>query len=132
MKRYLQEKSCASCHDGRSSGRHGDCGQRGSVTWQVEAWQSRGIDNWQKDGETRGAKVKVLTKKGKLMYLSRQVQRLCPLKVRPPVYAKPIETNQVEEQVPVRRVPRRDATINADLRRRYVDQLLAGVQQYIL
>ena len=78
-----------------------------------------------KDDETRGAKIKVLTKKGRPMYLSRPVQGLCPLEVRAPVYARPIETNQVEEQVPVRRVPRRAAAINADRRRRYVDQLLA-------
>ena len=78
-----------------------------------------------KDGETRGAKIKVLTKKGRLMYLNRPVQGLCPLEVRALVYARPIETNQVEEQVPVRRVPRRVAAMNADLRRRYVDQLLA-------
>ena len=78
-----------------------------------------------KDGETRGAKVKVLTKKGKPMYLSRPVQGLYPLEVRVPVYVRPIETNQVVEQVPVRQVPRRAAAINADLRRRQVDQLLA-------
>ncbi|KAL9980925.1 hypothetical protein ACROYT_G009567 [Oculina patagonica] len=59
------------------------------------------------------------------MYLSRPVQGLCPLEVRAPVYARPIETNQVVEQVPVRQVPRRAAAIKADLRRRHVDQLLA-------
>ena len=38
-----------------------------------------------KDGEIRGANVKVLTKKGKPMYLNRPVQKLYPLEVREPV-----------------------------------------------
>ena len=78
-----------------------------------------------KVGETRGAKVKVSKKKGNPMYVSQPVQRLCPIKVRIPVYAKRIETNQVEEQVQVRQVQRRDAEIKSDLRKRYVDQLHA-------
>lgn len=35
-----------------------------------------------KDGETRGAKVKMLTKKGRPTYLNRPVQKLYPLEVR--------------------------------------------------
>lgn len=85
-----------------------------------------------KDGETRGAKVKVLTKKGKPMYLSRPVKGLCPLEVRAHVYTRPIKTKQADEQVPVRRVPRRAAAINADLRRRYADQLLPDQGESVL
>ena len=68
-----------------------------------------------KDGEIRGAKVKVLTKKGRPMYLNG------------PVQTRQTVTEPVgEEQVQTRRVPRRAAVIDADFRRRCVDQLLAN------
>ena len=58
-----------------------------------------------KDREIRGAKVKVLTKKGKPMYLNRPVQKLYPLEVRGPVQTRQTVTESVEEeQVQTRRV----------------------------
>ena len=80
-----------------------------------------------KDGEITGAKVKVLTKKGRPMYLKRPVQKLYPLEVRGPVQTRQTVTEPVgEEQVQTRRVPKRAAAIDADFRRRCVDQLLAN------
>ena len=80
-----------------------------------------------KDGEIRGANVKVLTKKGKPMYLNRPVKKLYPLAVRRPVQTRQSVTESVEEeQVQTWRVPRRAAAIDADLRRRCVHQLLAN------
>ena len=80
-----------------------------------------------KDGEIRGAKVKVLTKKGKPMYLNRPVQKLYPLETRGPVQTRQTVTEPVgEARVQTRRVPRRAAAIDADLRRRCVHQLLAN------
>ena len=74
-----------------------------------------------KDGEIRGAKVKVLTKKGKPMYLNRPVQKLYPLEVRGPVQTRQTVTEPVgEERVQTRGVPRRAAAIDADFRRRCV------------
>ena len=74
-----------------------------------------------KDGVVRGAKVKMLTKKGRPLYLNRPIQKLYPLEVTGPLQAVP----EPQEQVPVRRVPRRAAAIDADMRRRYIDQILA-------
>ena len=60
-----------------------------------------------KDGEIRGAKVKVLTKKGRPMYLNRPVQELHPLEVRGPVQTRQTVTEPLgEEQVQTRRVPK--------------------------
>ena len=80
-----------------------------------------------KDGEIRVAKVKVLTKKGKPIYLNRPVQKFYPLEVRGPVQTGQTVTKPAgEEKVQTRRVPRRAAAIDADLRRRCDDQLLAN------
>ena len=80
-----------------------------------------------KDVEIRGANVKALTKKGKPVYLNRPVQKLYSLEVRGPVQTRQTVTEPVgEARVQTRRVPRRAAAIDADFRRRCVDQLLAN------
>ena len=74
-----------------------------------------------KDGVVRGAKVKMLTKKGRPLYLNRPIQKLYPLEVTGPLQA----VSEPQEKFPVRRVTRRAAAIDADMRRRYIDQILA-------
>ena len=83
-------------------------------------------DNWERWRDQR-CKSKGAHEEKRPMYLNRPVQKLYPLEVRGPVQTRQTVTEPVgEEQVQTQRVPRRAAAIDADFRRRCVDQLLAN------
>ena len=75
-----------------------------------------------RDGETRVALVRVMNTKGKPSSLRRPIQKLYRLEVKGQAEEKVTEVEEPAAVEEMRRPPRRPAAIQADVRRRSLDQ----------
>ena len=71
-----------------------------------------------KDNQTRGAVIDIVTGKGRLMEIERPVQKLYPLEIN-----CNYEEKSKDGRIATLERPRRSAAIDADWRRRILDQI---------